>query len=232
MHQIVVNRSVAAFRRPPRLFLASYDILANSRRHDAIMHNNASSCLHPRSFHASTSVRFAVRRRRRAGGDVPVADEQRRQSPRKVDGGVPDRSWEFGAEDDDDARVEKPLGIRHESDTDVDRFRQRTAELLDKLHAALAPLGPPVNDPFVLVRGEEEGLGPFLLLDLGPVHGQYTLQVDYEQAMVLLSSPLSGQIYYILSASTGEFCGLEDGHSLEGMLVRDLIRQIYGVPQL
>jgi hypothetical protein len=197
------------------------------------MHSNVSSSLHRCSFHGSTSVRFAVRRRRRAGGDLPVSDEQRRQSRRKAGGGVLDHSWEHGADDDEDeARVEKPLRIRHESDDDVDRFRQRSSELLDKLHAALAPLGPPVNDPFVLVRGEEEGLGPFLLLDLGPVHGQYTLQVDEEQAMVLLSSPLSGQIYYILSASTGEFCGLEDGHSLEGMLVRDLIRQIYGVPQL
>jgi hypothetical protein len=89
-----------------------------------------------------------------------------------------------------------------------------------------------VNDHFVLVRGKEEDLGEYLLLDLGPVHGQYTIQVDEGQALVLLCSPISGQIYYVLSASTGEFCGLDDGHALEGLLVRDLIRQIYGVPQL
>jgi hypothetical protein len=133
--------------------------------------------------------------------------------------------------DDGGDEVEKPRGVRHEADADAIRFKQKSSELLDKLYAALKPLGPPLNDPFVLVRGVED-LGEYLLLDLGPVHGQYNLQVDEEQALVLLSSPVSGQFYYILSSSTGEFCGLDDGHALEGLLVRDLIRQIYGVPQL
>jgi hypothetical protein len=124
------------------------------------------------------------------------------------------------------------MGARHEADKDAGRFKRKSSELLDKLQAALQPLGPPLNDPFLLVRGVEEDLGEYLLLDLGPVHGQYTIQVDEVQALVLLSSPISGPVYYVLSASTGEFCGLDDGHALEGLLVRDLIRQVYGVPQL
>lgn len=121
--------------------------------------------------------------------------------------------------------------IRHEAVTDQELFAMKAEELLVKVQEALRPLKS-VNDPFVLTKGYEEDLGDFLLLDLGPVHGQYTIQIDNEQKLVLFQSPISGAVSYILSASTNDWRGDSDGHIFEGLLVRDLIRQINGVPNL
>ena len=48
--------------------------------------------------------------------------------------------------------------------------------------------------------------------------------------IISLTSPVSGGYTYVLGADSNKFVGEEDGHSLEGMLVRDLIRQCNGVP--
>ena len=77
--------------------------------------------------------------------------------------------------------------------------------------------------------------GEYLLIDLGPVHGQYTLQADDHQSsniLVQMQSPLSGVIPYRYNVSTREWRSVVDNHHLVGMLVRDLIRQIQGVPNL
>lgn len=74
--------------------------------------------------------------------------------------------------------------------------------------------------------------GEYLLIDLGPVHGQYTIQADPANRLIRLQSPLSGAIPYRHDAASGEWCSVHDDHNLTGMLVRDLIRQIQGVPQL
>lgn len=47
---------------------------------------------------------------------------------------------------------------------------------------------------------------------------------------VSLQSPLSGSYAYVYNSSTCEWVGIEDGHSLLGMLTRDWIRQCRGVP--
>ena len=122
------------------------------------------------------------------------------------------------------------MGIRQPAVTDPEIFAKESAKLMDKIFNALDPLKYS-NDNFILTRGHEEDVGNFILLDLGPVHGQYNLQVDLEQKIVMMQSPISGQLLYILSASTGDWCGDVDGHRLEGLLVRDLIRQINGVPK-
>lgn len=79
------------------------------------------------------------------------------------------------------------------------------------------------------VRDESVVDGPFFLIDLGPADGQYSLTVDLQQCVILLQSPISGQHAYHL---TNDWCCVQDGHHLEGILVRDLIRQIQGVPNL
>jgi len=134
-------------------------------------------------------------------------------------------------DDTDEKDDSKPKGIRHEATTDREHFKEAGSALIEKLYNALKPMEK-FNDTFILTRGVEDDVGEFLLLDIGPVHGQYTVQVDVEQTIVLLVSPISGQFAYVLSNSTGEWVGRDDGHSLEGMLVRDLIRQCNGVPKL
>lgn len=53
---------------------------------------------------------------------------------------------------------------------------------------------------------------------------------DGSGGSVTLLSPLSGNYSYVYNASTCEWVGDEDGHSLLGMLTRDWIRQCQGVP--
>ena len=54
--------------------------------------------------------------------------------------------------------------------------------------------------------------------------------LDGGGGVVVLQSPLSGSFTYIFDASSREWVGSEDGHSLLGMLTRDWIRQCRGVP--
>jgi len=66
--------------------------------------------------------------------------------------------------------------------------------------------------------------------------GTYWLTVLLDDAdnisggTIILRSPLSGSFTYVYNASSGEWVGSEDGHSLLGMLTRDWIRQCRGVP--
>jgi hypothetical protein len=121
------------------------------------------------------------------------------------------------------------MGIRQPAVKDPEIFARESEKLMNKIYNALEPLKS-VNDDYILTRGHEDDFGDFILLDLGPVRGQYNIQVDLEQKVVMMQSPISGQLLYILSATTGDWCGDVDGHRMEGLLVRDLIRQINGVP--
>lgn len=83
-------------------------------------------------------------------------------------------------------------------------------------------------------------VGDYLWIDLGPVHGQYTIQADEAMQIIILLSPISGQRVYRYDNHESEsrpddpnrWMCTDDGHVLEGLLVRDLIRQIQGVPNL
>lgn len=128
-------------------------------------------------------------------------------------------------------------------------FAEKASQLLTKIHAAMQPLVP-LNAPHMLVtRGtttttddddDDAVQGDYILLDFGPVHGHYQIQIDTAQQMLVFVSPLSGQrvYYHHTNNNTTEgggddtWCCVEDGHNFEGLLVRDLIRHIQGVPQL
>jgi hypothetical protein len=158
-----------------------------------------------KSFHSSASVCLPVRRRRHGVGNAEVDNTEQR--PKDLDA----------------------MGIRQPAVKDPEIFARESEKLMNKIFDALEPLKS-VNDDYILTRGYEEEFGDFILLDLGPVRGQYNIQVDLEQKVIMIQSPISGQLLYILSATTGDWCGDVDGHRMEGLLVRDLIRQINGVP--
>jgi frataxin-like iron-binding protein CyaY len=71
-----------------------------------------------------------------------------------------------------------------------------------------------------------------LEIDLGPQVGKYVLQVDYDEQECILTSPVSGQLTYRYSSEIGDWLNVQDGHYLIGLLVRDMLRQIIGVPDL
>ena len=73
--------------------------------------------------------------------------------------------------------------------------------------------------------------GETLTIQLKPGEGRYILQVDEQNCTLTMISPMSGNYTYVLCAYTGQFIGMDDGHSCEGMLVRDLIRHCNGLPK-
>lgn len=115
--------------------------------------------------------------------------------------------------------------------TEAELFSASATALIDKLYTSIRPMER-VNDPFFLTKGLEDDVGPFLLLDFGPLHGQYVVQVDLEQSLVTMTTPRSGQIAYMLSDTSKEWISVADGHILEGMLVRELLHHAQGLPNL
>ena len=163
-----------------------------------------------RHFHTTPSLSFAVRRRRRqAVAPTPPSDA------------------EYDSDDEEDGGDQPQL----DAVVDLVQFQQGGDTLLEKIQVALEPMKR-ANDHFFVTRGHEEEVGDFLLIDVGPVHGQYTLQIDLEQRCLVFQTPISGQHTYRLSESKGEWMDEIDGHAFEGLLVRDLIRQVKGIPKL
>ncbi|KAG7355930.1 hypothetical protein IV203_000616 [Nitzschia inconspicua] len=160
-----------------------------------------------RSFHSSGMQSFPIRRRRRGDNRIGEAATQ---------------------EDTTSGPRSNPL--QHTPVRDVLLFRQAASDLFDKLERALLPMKAK-NDPFILSRSHGE-IGEIFKLDLGPKEGFYQLEISEQECVFEYSSPISGKILYCLSSTTGEWVGLVDGNAFEGILVRDLIRQCQGLPDL
>jgi hypothetical protein len=155
-----------------------------------------------RAYVASPPLSQALRRRSR---------RQTVTSPTPNDDGSDD-------EDDETGDNKNRLGYSHAAITEPGEFSTSASALIDKIYTAIQPMER-VNDPFFLTRGYEEDLGPFVLLDLGPLKGQYTIQIDLEQSLATMTTPRSGQIAYILSLYTkpiDEGMGQYDGRACIG----------------
>jgi hypothetical protein len=109
----------------------------------------------------------------------------------------------------------------------MERQPQQNHETLDGSGDSAKPVG--LDDEVNEFNNVD---GPYILIDLGPVDGQYTLIADEQRCVILFQSPISGQLLYNYNESTGNWCNVYDQHNLEGIFVRDLIRQIRGVPNL
>ena len=113
--------------------------------------------------------------------------------------------------------------------TDSEKFLESANAFLHRAEIALEPMKSH-NEVFNLIRSSNEE-GDNLTVALKPGEGKYVFQVHEDMCTLSLNSPMSGSYTYVLCAYTGQFVGMEDGHSCEGMLVRDLIRHCYGLPQ-
>ena len=81
------------------------------------------------------------------------------------------------------------------------------------------------NDVFLVERHAE-------FLKLTVAEGEYRFEVDESSCTITMQSPVSGKFIYYLNESSGDWVSVQDGHIMEGMFVRDLIRQCNGVPKL
>ena len=128
------------------------------------------------------------------------------------------------ASDEERASINKPSSTVNDQDV----FSKYATDFLNRAEIALEPMKPQ-NEVFNVIRSSNEE-GENLIISLKPGEGRYVFQVSDEMCTLTLTSPMSGSYTYVLCAFTGKFIGMEDGHACEGMLVRDLIRHCYGVP--
>ncbi|CAJ1905236.1 unnamed protein product [Cylindrotheca closterium] len=163
----------------------------------------ASTMMAVRSFHSTDPVWMPVRRRRRA---------RQTENEEKSEG----------------QPAENPL--KHVPMTDTLAFCHEASALLTKLQKALEPMKAQ-NDTFIVTRVDGD-IGEIMTIDLGPKDGSYRIEISEMEHMFEYTSPISGKVLYVLSDETKEWVGIEDGHSFEGLLVRDLIRQCRGLPDL
>lgn len=112
--------------------------------------------------------------------------------------------------------------------TDLLPFVLASQTFLDKIEFSLMAMAEVNRDNmFVIQRSPSK-----LTLTLAPEHGIYTFEILEEQRLIRFVSPLSGGFSYVCDSDTGEWGGAEDGHRPEGILVRDLVRQVNGLPKL
>ena len=149
--------------------------------------------------------------------------------------------------------------VHHVGVMSSEQFQAIANELLDRVESSVTKLKDCNNgieitrhpagtsntrddDSNVLRHGGRLSIQVSPLGDLYWGGGTYWLTIlpdDYDGSgntrsggVVTMQSPLSGSFVYIYNASTKEWVGNEDGHSLLGMLTRDWIRQCNGVPDL
>jgi hypothetical protein len=171
-----------------------------------------------RNFHASYHALHPVRRRRRG-------ESQHSEGPPPSE-----RITNITEDSVNEGPQRSCVATQHPPVLDTMHFRHAASELLDKLERALEPMKAK-NDFFLVERLDGE-IGEVFKLDLGPKEGFYQLEFSEDECIFQYSSPISGQLLYCLSSVSGEWVGCDDGHSFEGIFVRDLIRQCQGLPDL
>mmetsp|Transcript_18147 Transcript_18147/g.20941 ORF Transcript_18147/g.20941 Transcript_18147/m.20941 type:complete len:88 (+) Transcript_18147:1-264(+) len=83
------------------------------------------------------------------------------------------------------------------------------------------------NDIFIINRDPTK-----MTLTLAPAEGDYSLEIFESNHAIDMQTPISGKFSYVLDTNTKEWVNQVDGHSLEGLFVRDLIKQCNGIPKL
>ena len=161
-------------------------------------------------YHSTPQIDFPARRRRRP-------------SPHRNPNG---RTQDESTSSSDETKFDSPL--KHDAVDDNEKFLKAATDLLTKVEMALEPMKSK-NETFILNRSEGD-IGEILTLDLGPTLGNYSIEISNDEHCFEYSSPISGKLLYVLSSQTGDWVGQNDGHSFEGLLVRDLIRYCNGMP--
>jgi hypothetical protein len=191
-----------------------------------------------------------IRRRRGQGGQNFVEKQQQEQKQQKQqrdaldDSNNVDTYDNYDVDDDDDLEeMNKNMFVfqRRGLVTDKIVFEVESKKQVQKLIKSLRPLEL-INDPFIVTESYTPDIGPLIEIDLGPLYGKYSIQFDIISKLQLqFISPISGHYIYSCyvdsssdstSSTTSDWCSIIDGHNFEGMLVRDLIKQIQGVPNL
>jgi frataxin-like iron-binding protein CyaY len=133
--------------------------------------------------------------------------------------GTPHQTDDGRGESDDRAALNRPVKV-----TDMQQFVEAAQDFLERIEKSLEPMKKH-NYLFIVERQANS-------LSLIVNDGEYTFEVDEDSHCIMMQSPVSGKFTYVLSSLTGDWVNDLDGHMIEGMFVRDLIRHCNGVPNL
>jgi hypothetical protein len=102
-------------------------------------------------------------------------------------------------------------------------FTEKSIEVLQLIESALLPLADlnPVFDisvtPAQIVVNTEKGM--------------YKFMIDYDEEILRVGSPMSGNYQYYYDLQQKLWLGTSDGHDMRGLVTRDLLRHCTGLPQ-
>ena len=180
----------------------------------------------------SLTIRQAATKSHRCFSETPAAAVRpRRRRRKRADGVVVNSNSNSNDNDGGSAAAaaasSSSLGNKPVAVKDLGIFVVESQEFLDRVEEALRPMQAK-NAVFHVDRPTATELR----LRLAPGLGEYSLTVDETWQTLHFQSPLSGKYTYVLDQQSHKFVSEDDGHALEGLLVRDLIRQCNGYPDL
>lgn len=153
-----------------------------------------------------------------------MAERRRR---RRRGGGGGDTHAEAANDNNDEFK-------EHSAVTDPVEFLETGRATLLKIQAAVEPMKA-VNDPFkvtLIDSQDHDNLENKLTIEVEAKWGSYVIELEHEEKLLMLRSPVSGGHTYFYSKKTHEWIDTVDHHSFEGIFVRDLIRHCRGLPDL
>lgn len=106
-------------------------------------------------------------------------------------------------------------------------FSEAVPACFDRVAGAMGIMGE-LNEGFEVTRDDASAE---LSLYAGPAHGEYRLVANAEEQCMSMISPVSGGNTYVRDAASGRWVSRDDGHDMEGLIVRDMLRTLRGVPE-
>ena len=145
---------------------------------------------------------------------------------RRRKGGAPPTSL-FHDPNEEESSSKSPNSIT----SDRKEYSRRANDLLERVCTAALPMKK-FNDVFEVQSQPEDTEDRELSMHLDPKFGFFHLRVDNDNVTAQITTPTSGYVEYVPSASkNGEWVNTDDSHDLIGMVVRDLIRNSNGLPK-
>lgn len=105
-----------------------------------------------------------------------------------------------------------------------DKFTALTAQFLERVASAVAPLHPPMNEHFEIDRQSND------VCVIRTADKEFEIKIVAAKQQLHLTSPISGLRKYAWNAKTQRWEDESDAHDIEGLLTRDLMRLCIGVP--
>lgn len=106
-----------------------------------------------------------------------------------------------------------------------EEFASRAAAALEVIAASFEALKPVNDDLEVKFQAAHQ-----VVASLSNQEAFFTVTIDTEDAKIAFVSPVSALQFYVFDLNSKRWVHAEDGHSLDGLLTRDVMRHAFGTP--